>query len=135
MDGHRGKQVYNFPPRESPFATENTKVEPPPPVKGQRGSQVSFGGPEMITPAEIYYNQVAAVQKHQKAFEDSFFPKTEDALLRELDTESDAERFAQLLGSVSGAHDHEILDKLAALGIGTDTLAALSLFSRVPTRV
>ena len=68
MDGHRGKMVYAFPPRESPFATENTKVEPPPPVKGQRGSQVSFGGPEMITPAEIYYNQVAAVQKHQKAY-------------------------------------------------------------------
>lgn len=68
---------------------------------------------------------------HQRAFEDSFFPESRDPFRAELRSEAEAIRFSESLSSLSGIDGSELIEKLNALGIGVDVLAALSLFPLV----
>lgn len=61
------------------------------------------------------------------ALEEAFFAKQNDALLRRLREMDEAKQTKAALSAASGITDDGVLDNLAALDIGSDTLAALSL--------
>ena len=61
------------------------------------------------------------------ALEEAFFGKQNDALLRQLRKADEAKRTKAELSAASGITDDAVLEKLAALNIGSDTLTALSL--------
>lgn len=61
------------------------------------------------------------------ALEDAFFAQQNDALLRKLREADAAKQTKAALSAVSGVTDDAVLEKLAALNIGSDTLAALAL--------
>jgi hypothetical protein len=63
----------------------------------------------------------------RKALENSFFAKQEKKLLAQLREKKQAETNQQELMEVSGITDAAILATLVRLGIGAETLAALSL--------
>lgn len=61
------------------------------------------------------------------ALEEAFFAKQNEELLRRLRDANQAQRNKEALSAASGITDDVVLGKLAALNIGSDTLAALSL--------
>jgi len=61
------------------------------------------------------------------ALEEAFFAKQNEELRRRLRDMDQARRSKEALSAASGITDDAVLDKLAALNIGSDTLAALSL--------
>lgn len=63
----------------------------------------------------------------RKALEDSFFAKQDAVLRQRLHQAEEAKTKRQAFAAASGITDDAVLDKLIALGISTDTLAALSL--------
>ena len=63
----------------------------------------------------------------KKALEESFFAKENARLLERMKAESKDRATAEALASVTGVHDDAVLDELVALGIESDTWAAISL--------
>ena len=63
----------------------------------------------------------------RRALEDQFFAKQSRQLLDGLRAKKEAGERMEALASASGIGDSAVLEKLAALEIGADTLAALSL--------
>jgi hypothetical protein len=61
------------------------------------------------------------------ALEEAFFAKQSEELRRRLRDMDQARRNKEALSAASGITDDAVLGKLAALNIGSDTLAALSL--------
>jgi hypothetical protein len=61
------------------------------------------------------------------ALEEAFFVKENERLRQQLRDMDQARRNKEALSAASGITDGAVLDKLAALDIGSDTLAALSL--------
>jgi len=62
-----------------------------------------------------------------KALEDEFFRKQNQRLAAELRLKRLTENAKAEMGRVSGIRDEAVLDKLVELGIGGDTLAAMTL--------
>lgn len=77
-------------------------------------------------------NEPTDGKDNRQSFEDSFFA-TPRAGLREKLREAEANRTAQMetLAEVSGITDVPLLEKLVVLGIGSETLAALTLYPLV----
>jgi hypothetical protein len=63
----------------------------------------------------------------RKALEDSFFARESDRLRKALFEKEILKAQKELLAEVSGINDDAVLEHMVALGIGADTLAALSL--------
>lgn len=61
------------------------------------------------------------------ALEEAFFSKENERLRQRLRDMDQARQHKQALSAASGITDDAVLDRLAALNIGSDTLAALSL--------
>ncbi|MGE0223540.1 MAG: hypothetical protein AB7S57_09785 [Acetobacteraceae bacterium] len=61
------------------------------------------------------------------ALEEAFFAKQNQAMLQKLRETDDTKQQRDALSAASGITDPAVLEKLAALGISADTLAALSL--------
>lgn len=61
------------------------------------------------------------------ALEEAFFAKQDVELRRRLRDKDQAQRNREALSATSGITDAAVLDRLVALNIGSDTLAALSL--------
>lgn len=66
-----------------------------------------------------------------RALEEAFFFKENEALRQRLQQSSDAKAKREAFATASGITDDAVLDKLIALGIAGDTLAALSLVPMV----
>jgi hypothetical protein len=65
------------------------------------------------------------------ALEEAFFAKQDQELRRRLREADQARQDKEALAAASGITDDAVLDKLIALNIGSDTLAALSLIPLV----
>lgn len=63
----------------------------------------------------------------KKALEESFFARENARLLEQLKTEKGTHETRQALAKVSGIKSDEILEKLCALGINSDTWTAVSI--------
>ena len=62
-----------------------------------------------------------------RALEEAFFAKQNEVLRRKLHEASDGRAKREAFAAASGVTDDAVLDRLTALGIGADTLVALSL--------
>lgn len=62
-----------------------------------------------------------------KALEDAFFARQNEALRQRLREMGDAKQKKEEFSAASGIMDDAVLERLTALNIGSDTLAALSL--------
>ncbi len=63
----------------------------------------------------------------RKALEESFFAQESEKLRKALQAKEEAKHRKAALSAASGITNEAVLDELVALGIGSDTLAALSL--------
>jgi len=63
----------------------------------------------------------------KKALEESFFARENAKLLEQLRVERDTHEAREALAQISGIESDEILGKLCALGINTDTWTAVSI--------
>jgi len=63
----------------------------------------------------------------KKALEESFFARENARLLEQLKTEKDTRETREALAKISGIENDEILEKLCALGINSDTWTAVSI--------
>lgn len=68
-----------------------------------------------------------ALSDRGRALEEAFFAKQNEALRQRLRDTGDAAAKRQAFAAASGITDDAMLDRLVGLGIGADTLAALSL--------
>ena len=67
------------------------------------------------------------VGDHRSALEAEFFRKQDAALIKQLREMDDAKQKKDAFSSASSITDDTVLDKLVAMNIGADTIAALSL--------
>jgi hypothetical protein len=67
----------------------------------------------------------------KRALEEAFFARENEALRRRLREMDDTKRAKEALSAASGITDDAVLEKLAALHISSETLAALSLIPLV----
>ena len=67
------------------------------------------------------------LEDRRKAFEDAFFRKENERLRGELAEKREREASIAALREASGIDDADLLGRMADLGIGADTVAALSL--------
>jgi len=63
----------------------------------------------------------------KKALEESFFARENARLLEQLKTEKDTRETREALAKISGIENDEVLEKLCALGINSDTWTAVSI--------
>jgi uncharacterized protein DUF533 len=63
----------------------------------------------------------------RKALEDAFFAKQNEKARQELRAKHEGRARREALTAASGIRDDRVLDALASLGLGSETLAALSL--------
>jgi hypothetical protein len=63
----------------------------------------------------------------KKALEESFFARENTKLLEQLKAERDTHETREALAKVSGIESDEILEKLCALGVNSDTWTAVSI--------
>lgn len=63
----------------------------------------------------------------RKALEDAFFRKENEKLRQELHRKREREASKEALGQASGLEDDDVLDRLTDLGVGADTVAAMSV--------
>src|ERR1044071_7706979 len=68
-----------------------------------------------------------ALEERGKALEDEFFYKEEQKKIHAMKEKLDAQQTREELKKVSGMSDDAVLDKLVALGLQANTIAALSL--------
>lgn len=68
-----------------------------------------------------------ALSDRGRALEEAFFAQQNEALRQRLRAAGDAAAQRQAFAAASGITDDAVLDKLIGLGIGAETLAALSL--------
>lgn len=67
----------------------------------------------------------------KRALEEAFFARENEALRRRLKEMDDTKRAKEALSAASGITDDTVLERLAALNISSETLAALSLIPLV----
>jgi len=67
------------------------------------------------------------LQERERALENAFFARQDAVLLDRLREEDRRRSLRQALATVSGIQDETVLDELALLGIGPQSLAALQL--------
>lgn len=70
-------------------------------------------------------------QKRESALEYEFFHRVDEQLLARLRAKLDFEKQEQALADATGIHDEAVLEELAGLGIGAETIFAMSLFPLV----
>jgi hypothetical protein len=67
------------------------------------------------------------LDERRRALEEAFFARHNDELIRRLHATDRDRPEKEKLAEASGLHDEALLDRLVALGIGSGTLAALSI--------
>ena len=63
----------------------------------------------------------------RKALEEAFFAKQNERVKQQLRAKQEGQARREALAAASGIRDEGVLDKLVSLGLGAETLAALSL--------
>src|SRR5438105_8011251 len=63
----------------------------------------------------------------RKALEEAFFAKQNERVKQQLRAKQEGQARREALAAASGIRDEGVLDQLVALGLGAETLAALSL--------
>jgi hypothetical protein len=71
------------------------------------------------------------LKERGRSLEEAFFKKESERLRRQIALKREQEEAREALAAASGLSDHDLLGRLAALGIRAETLAALTLIPLV----
>ncbi len=84
-------------------------------------------GDERKALSQEFAHEGSALEKRRKALEEEFFRKQNERLAAELRMKRLTEEAKSDMSRLSGITDDAVLDKLVEMGIGADTLAAITL--------